>query len=65
MLTVDDTRPPTAFQRHVLRVLRCCGPCSLSALSRQCDRPGQAVRLAAWILVQGGYAHRSQRRRAS
>lgn len=61
MLCIDDTRPPTAFQRHVLQLLRCVGPCSAAQLCSLCDQPATAVRLAVWLLTRGGFAQRAGR----
>jgi hypothetical protein len=58
MQAVDNTRFPTPFQRHVLRVLRAVGPCSLAELRPHCARPGCAVRHAVWLLRRGGFVER-------
>lgn len=57
MQAIDPTAP-TAFQMRVLRVLRAIGPCSLADLCQHCDRPSEAVRLAVWILRDGGFVRR-------
>lgn len=58
MHTIDRTASPTPFQMRVLRILRAIGPCPLAELSRHCNRPAEAVRLAVWILRDGGFVRR-------
>jgi hypothetical protein len=58
MLQVDERRPPTAFQRRVLRIIRACGPCGISAVAESCSQPRRAVEIALYLLRRGGFARR-------
>jgi hypothetical protein len=57
MLQVEE-RPPTPFQRHVLRIIRACGPCGISAVAASCTQPRPAVELAVHLLRKGGFMRR-------